>query len=455
VTQAPKAFSLDPSERAGLLRRLSARPAAAPVAPPPSAAETDLRNLPSFEQFETVKSVGTALGIADPYFRPHDGIAGAETRIGGESYINFSSYNYLGLNGDPRIAEAAKAAIDQYGTSVSASRLVSGERPLHRRLERALADLHGAEDCITMVSGHATNVTVVGHMLEAGDLILHDALSHNSVVQGALLSGARRLSFPHNDVAAAEKLLIEHRRRHNRVMIAIEGHYSMDGDFPDLPAFSALARTHRAWLLVDEAHSIGVMGATGRGIAEHFGLGADAADLWMGTLSKTLCGCGGYIAGRRDLIDYLKLATPGFVYSVGMSPPVAAASLAAVEILRQEPWRVARLNWAARVFAETARAAGLDTGSSGGLGIVPIITGSSILAGRLADAMFKRGINVQPILYPAVPEQSARLRFFMSSEHTEAQIATTVAALSEEMPRVSAQKVDYAALALTLRRPRA
>jgi 8-amino-7-oxononanoate synthase len=458
MTQRPKSLTLDPAERAGLLRQLSNRGPRAPRPAAPARApsiEEDLRRLPSYEQLDLVRSIGEVLDIADPYFRVHDGVAGAETRIAGEYYTNFSSYNYLNLNGDPRVSEAAKAAIDQYGTSVSASRLVSGERALHRKLERALADLHGAEDCIALVSGHATNVTIIGHMVGKDDLILHDALSHNSVVQGAQLSGARRLSFPHNDAGAAAELLAAHRKRHQRALIVIEGHYSMDGDIPDLPAFSALARAHNAWLMVDEAHSVGVLGKTGRGIAEHFGMDADAADFWMGTLSKTLSGCGGYIAGKKALIDYLKLATPGFVYSVGLSPPVAGAALASLEIMAREPWRVAKLNAAATRFRDKARSAGLDTGNSGGFGIVPIITGSSILAGRLADSMFRRGINVQPILHPAVPEQSARLRFFMSSEHSEAQIETTVAALAEDLPRIASQKVDLAALALRLRRLRA
>jgi 8-amino-7-oxononanoate synthase len=247
-------------------------------------------------------------------------------------------------------------------------------------------------------------------------------------------------------------LLTEHRGKYNRLLIVIEGLYSMDGDIPDLPAFSALTRAHRAWLMVDEAHSIGVLGKTGRGIGEHFGMDADAADFWMGTLSKTLSSCGGYIAGKRVLIDYLKLSAPGFVYSVGMPAPVAAAAIAALDIMKLEPWRVARLNDAAKLFRDQARFAGLDTGLSAGHGIVPIITGSSIMAGRLADSLFKRGINVQPILHPAVPEQSARLRFFLSSQHSDAQIDETIAALAEEMPRIAAQKVDLAALALKLQR---
>jgi 8-amino-7-oxononanoate synthase len=457
MTLERKTVSLSAGEKAGLLERLSSRRRTAAPEPQrpalaPSSIVRDLMELDSYEQFMNVRSAAEILDIADPYFRVHDGVAGAESRIEGKPYINFSSYNYLGLNGHPEVSAAAKAAIDRYGSSVSASRLVSGERAIHRELERRLADLHGAEDCLTFVSGHATNVTVIGHLLTRNDLILHDSLIHNCAVQGAQLSGAKRLSFPHNDAAAAEKLLIEHGSRHKRVLIVIEGHYSMDGDIPDLPAFSAMARRRKAWLMVDEAHSVGVVGRTGRGIAEHYGMESDAADLWMGTLSKALAGCGGYIAGRRQLIDYLKLSTPGFVYSVGMSPPVAAAAIAAIDVMQREPERVAKLNAAARLFRDRAAACGLDTGLSAGLGIVPIITGSSITAGRLADAAFRRGVNVQPILYPAVPEQSARLRFFLSSEHTAEQIETSIAILAEEGRRVFAEKTDLAALALKLRR---
>jgi 8-amino-7-oxononanoate synthase len=448
-----KSQGLSSADKATLLQRLTGHAKVEPRTPAPPRTQykpDDLSDLESYDQFKIVRSAADLLGISDPYFRIHDGIAGAETSIEGLRYINFSSYNYLGLNGHPTVTAAAKDAIDRYGTSVSASRLVSGERPPHRELERRLAELHGAEDCIAIVSGHATNVTVIGQVMGKNDLILHDAFAHNSIVQGAQLSGARRLSFAHNDVAAAERLLVENRSRHKRVMLVIEGHYSMDGDIPDLPAFSTVARRHGAWLLVDEAHSLGVVGATGKGIAEHFGLPADAADFWMGTLSKTLSGCGGYIAGRRDLIEYLKVSSPGFVYSVGMPPPIAAAAIASLEVLAHEPERVAKLNANTRLLMEQIGKAGLDTGLSGGFSIVPVITGSSITAARLSDALFKRGINVQPIIYPAVPEKSSRLRFFVSSEHTAEQIATTVAILDEEAKRVFAEKVDMAALAMKL-----
>ena len=447
-----KTQGLSSADKASLLQRLTGNAKSETRAPPPKSQYKldDLSDLESYDQFNIVRSAAELLGISDPYFRVHDGIAGAETAIEGKSFINFSSYNYLGLNGHPEVSEAAKQAIDRYGTSVSASRLVSGERPPHRELELRLAALHGAEDCVAFVSGHATNVTVIGHLMSKNDLILHDAFVHNSAVQGAQLSGARRLSFPHNDAAAAERLLTENRSRHKRVMLVIEGHYSMDGDIPDLPAFSAIARRHGAWLLVDEAHSLGVVGKTGRGIAEHFDLPSSAADFWMGTLSKTLSGCGGYIAGRHELVEYLKVSAPGFVYSVGMPPPIAAAAVASLDVMAREPERVAKLNANTRLLMDEIGRAGLDTGLSAGYGIVPVITGSSISAARLSDGLFKRGINVQPIIYPAVPEKSARLRFFVSSEHTPEQIATTVRILAEESKRVFAEKVDMAALAMKL-----
>jgi 8-amino-7-oxononanoate synthase len=221
----------------------------------------------------------------------------------------------------------------------------------------------------------------------------------------------------------------------------------MDGDVPDLASFVALARRHRAWLMIDEAHALGVLGPRGFGTADHFGINPNDVDIWMGTLSKSLVSCGGYIAGRKDLIDYLKVAAPGFVFSVGMAPAAAAAALAALELLKQEPERVRRLNERAALFLRLAREGGLDVGGSIGASIVPVITGSSIRAGRLAQAMFRRGINVQPILYPAVPERAARLRFFVTAAHSEAQIRDAVRILLEEYRQAAADSSDLAAVA--------
>jgi 8-amino-7-oxononanoate synthase len=390
---------------------------------------------PGYQQLRIMSDGAAQLGIASPFFKQHQGIAGAHTQIGGREYLNFSSYNYLGLSGHPAIAAAAKAAIDRYGTSVSASRAVSGERPLHRELETALAEAYDTPDAIVFVSGHATNVTTIGYLFGPRDLILHDELIHNSTLQGIALSGARRLPFPHNNWQALDALLAQQRHQFERVLIVTEGIYSMDGDYPDLPRFIEVKRRHKAFLMIDEAHSFGVMGATGLGIREHFGLQGKDVDIWMGTLSKALAGCGGYIAGETALIEHLKFLAPGFLYSVGMPPPVAAASLAALQCMRREPERTATLRARGAMFLELARAAGIDTGTSAGFAVIPAIVGSSMRAARLSAALFERGINVQPILYPAVPEKLARLRFFMSCEHSEADIRAAVGALEAEMER--------------------
>ena len=421
------------------LRRINAS-ASAPVARVGAAADSPVPEQftrfdlhPGYQQLRIMTDGAAKLGITSPFFKLHEGCASARTRIGGREYLNFSSYNYLGLSGHPAVSAAAKAAIDKYGTSVSASRPVSGERPLHRELEGAIASAYGAEDAIVYVSGHATNVTTIGHLFGSKDLILHDEWIHNSALQGCLLSGARRLSFPHNDWAALDAMLAQQRRQFERVLIVVEGIYGMDGDFPDLPQFVEIKRRHKAFLMVDEAHSFGVMGAKGQGIREHFGLASSDVDIWMGTLSKTLAGCGGYIAGDAALVEHLKFLAPGFLYSVGMSPPVAAASLEALNVLHREPERVATLRKRGAQFLELARAAGIDTGFSAGISVIPAIVGSSLSAARLSARLFERGMNVQPILYPAVPEKLARLRFFMTCEHSEADIRHAVETLRTEL----------------------
>jgi 8-amino-7-oxononanoate synthase len=391
---------------------------------------------PGYQQLRILHEGAVKLGISNPYFRAHEGVAGATTVINGKSLINYSSYNYLGLAGHPEVNAAAKAAIDRYGTSASASRLVSGERPIHRELEREIAALHGVEDCVVFVSGHATNVSTIGHLFGPKDLIVHDALIHNSALLGIQLSGAHRMPFAHNDWDALDRLLAQCRLQYERVLIVIEGIYSMDGDFPDLPRFIEIKRRHRTFLMVDEAHSLGVMGRGGLGIQEHFDLNGSEVDIWMGTLSKALASCGGYVAGESALIEHLKCAAPGFVYSVGMPPANAAAALAALRLLRAEPWRPQTLRERGQQFLELARALGIDTGLSAGYSVIPAITHSSLKAARVAEALYRRGINVQPIVYPAVQERAARLRFFVSSEHSEAQIRSTVEALAEDLRRV-------------------
>jgi 8-amino-7-oxononanoate synthase len=391
---------------------------------------------PEYLRLQESVQATTASGLPNPFFSVHEGITNDRTVIDGREYVNFCSYNYIGMSGDPYVVEKTRDAVAQYGTSVSASRLVSGEKPLHGKLERGIADFIGTEAAVVFVGGHSTNESVIGHLFGPGDLILHDALSHNSIMQGAIMSGARRRPFPHNDWRALEKILAEIRHEYRRVLIVLEGVYSMDGDYPELPKFVELKKRFKTYMLVDEAHSIGTMGLHGRGMSEHFGINPREVDMWMGTLSKSFGSCGGYIAGSKELVEYLKYTAPGFVFSVGLSPSNAAAALASLELLQEEPERVAKLAENSRMFLRLAKDAGLNTGTSNNTAVVPVITGNSEHALRLSHQLKERGINVQPIMYPAVEERAARLRFFITSLHTSEQIRGTVRAVAEELDQI-------------------
>lgn len=402
-----------------------------------------------FEEFPEVQTLAAQfqtlqmLHVSNPYFRVNEGIVNDKTRIEGKELISFSSYNYIGLSGDPRVTQAAKDAAEKFGTSVSASRIATGERPIHRELEQEIASLLGVEDSIVLVSGHATNVTVIGHLMRPGkDLILYDALSHNSIIEGCVLSGARRIAFPHENWEELDKILTEVRGDYERVLITIEGVYSMDGDVADLPKFIEIKKKHNALLLVDEAHSMGVIGPNGLGIRDYYNVPGTEVDLWMGTFSKSFASCGGYIAGRKVLVDYLKYNTPGFVYSVGISPANAGAALAAAKIMKAEPERARHTQANAQFFLKVAKEKGLNTGPSKDSAVVPIITGNSAHALILANALFNDGINVQPILYPAVADNEARLRFFITSDHTEEEITYTVNKCAEHLGRIRRDMAD-------------
>lgn len=387
---------------------------------------TDFHTTPGYQQLALLRAGGTHLGVSSPFFRLREGISAAHSRVAGRELINFSSYNYLGLAGHPEVMTAAKSAIEDYGTSVSASRIVSGERPFHLALEQALAHFYGVDDALAFVSGHATNLSVLGQLLGPKDLILHDEYAHNSIVLGARLSGAQRLLFAHNDWQSLAELLRTHRRHAGRCLIVVEGIYSMDGDFPDLPRLLELKRRFASWLMVDEAHSLGVMGTDGAGLANHFSIDSREVDIWMGTLSKTLASCGGFIAGSQALVDQLRYLAPGFLYSVGLSPADGAAALKALEILQREPYRVGRLQKNGRHLLNGFQHLGIDSGTSQGFAIVPWIVGSSLRAVQLSEQLLQSGVDVQPILSPAVPERRARLRFFVSSEHSPDDIEETL-----------------------------
>ncbi|RKT03029.1 8-amino-7-oxononanoate synthase [Streptomyces sp. 3211.6] len=431
----------------------AAAPAAGPAPgcdPPPAGhslpdAHTRIECFPEVARHGERLALLDRTGLANPYFLVHEGGLTGTTVVDGRELVSFSGYNYLGMATDPQVTAAATEAVERYGTSVSASRLLSGNRPLHLELEAELAGLLGCEDALALANGHATNVTVIGHLVGPGDLVVHDALAHDSILQGCRLSGATRRPFPHDDAAALDALLAQIRHQYRRVLVVVEGVYSMDGDIADLPALIEVKRRHGALLMVDEAHSIGTIGPTGGGVGEYHGVDRAAVDLWAGTLSKALAGCGGYVAGTDRVVSYLRYTAPGFVYSAGLTPADTAASLAALRLLRAEPERVARLTANAALFTRLARAAGLDTGDSHDTPVVPCIIGDSAKTLRLAEALFRQGISVNPILHPAVPEEKARLRFFVTRDHTPEQIRRTVTALTRELRRLDAAESGGAA----------
>jgi 8-amino-7-oxononanoate synthase len=437
-----KSSPLTGGTRERLLRRVESMQEAVAtnaVQRPGAAAQlksTDFSTLPGYDELRFYRSMGEKFGVDYPYFRMHDGRAGSHTEIAGKAVLNFSSYDYLGLNGHPEIVEAAKAAIDRYGVSASASRHVAGERPVHRALERALAEHYGVDDSLVFVSGYATNLGVIGHLVGPKDLVIYDSLAHNSIVMGGVLSGATRRSFAHNDLGDLDRILASSRDRYARVLIVVEGLYSMDGDYPDLPGLIEIKNRHSAWLMVDEAHAFGVLGRRGYGTAEHFGLDPKLVDIWMGTLSKTLAGCGGYIAGCNELIEYLRLTVGSFVYSVGMPPVIAASALKALELLHREPERVATLQRNGTTFRLLALERGLDVGSGAGTAICPVIVADSLPAVMLSNRLLERGINVQPVTHPAVPAKASRLRFFLTALHSDAEMATAVDMTAEELSNI-------------------
>lgn len=408
----------------------SERPVHAPMTPPPTAADP----FPEIGALEARLRGLEQAGLANPFLRANERVRGRTARIGGQDVISFTSFDYLGLTGHPDVTRAAKAAIDRFGCSASASRMVGGNNTLLDDLDRELASFLGTESATVFPCGYGTNASVFAHLFGAEDLILYDELAHNSMVQGAGASKAGKRSFRHNDHDQLDALLRDLRPKYRRVVVAIEGVYSMDGDYPDLPRFIEVKRRHDAMLYVDEAHSVGTMGPGGRGICDHFGVDPSEGDLWMGTISKALGAGGGYLAGNKRLIRYLGYTTPSFVFSTACSPPNVAAALEGLKVIQREPWRVTRLRERSELFLKLAADCDLDTGSSGDTPVIPVIVGGSNRAILVSQLLLERGVNAQPILYPAVRESAARVRFFLTAEHSEDQIVRTVEALSEVVP---------------------
>jgi len=383
----------------------------------------ELDQLPEVRKFQQrLKKAREVTGLEEPYFR---------VREQKSTLINLNNYNYLGLNGHPEVVEAATEAAREHGTTVSASRLVGGELSLHRELEAEIADFLGAEAALAMVSGYGTNVSVISFLLGPGDLVLHDAYAHDSAQRGAMASRSKRMQFPHNDLDALESLLEKERGSYRRVLVLVEGLYSMDGDFPDLPRLLEMQERHKFLLMVDEAHSFGVLGKTGRGLAELQNVPRDSNVIWMGTLSKSLASCGGFLAGSERFIQFIKHSLPGFVYSVGLTPPNSAAALAALRILRREPERVTRLQELSAHFRGELLAAGFEIGTCAGEAIFPVFFSDPHQVIEVNERLYAEGVEGSAIIFPAVPRDRSRLRFFLSSSHTKEQLSQVVQLLKK------------------------
>lgn len=344
--------------------------------------------------------------------------------------LMLGSYSYLGLNGDPRISRAAREAIARYGTGTLGVRLLAGTLDLHKRLEVRIAAFKRTETAITFPSGFMANLSAITSLVGRNDVVFCDKLDHASIVDGCLLSQAEFVRFRHNDLAHLEQCLQRYPHPDRTRLVVVDGVYSMDGDIADLPGLSRLCREYDAWLMVDEAHSIGVLGETGHGIEEHYGLPDDAVDIKMGTLSKAIPSTGGYIATRRRLGEAIRWRGRGFIYSASASPAAVAAAIAALDVIEAEPERVERLHRNCDYFRTLLSQYGIpcsDTGSA----IFPVVCGEDWLAYELAHYCHAHGVFVQAIPHPVVPKGTARLRACVNANHTESDLDYCAAVLRD------------------------
>jgi 8-amino-7-oxononanoate synthase len=387
------------------------------------------------------------LEFSDPFFAQIDRLR-AEFEAQGKHFVSFANYDYLGLANHPRIREEAKREIDGIGIGALASRLVGGERTTHKPFEAEIAEFLGMESALTLVSGYLSNVTTIAWLMSGKrDAIFIDELAHNSIVAGADGAPAQVEKFRHNDLDHLDHLLARHREEYRNVLIVVEGVYSMDGDTADLPRLLAIKEKYKVWLLVDEAHSLGVLGETGRGLAEHQGVDPARIDLIVGTMSKTLASCGGYVCGKKQVIDWFRYTLPGFVYSVGLSPVILAAARTALRLMQEETWRIAKLADNAELFRTVAHEAGFSTGPAIGRGVVPILFSSDVETMWASQHLLENGYYVPPVVRIGVPKDGPRLRFFFSANHSEAEIRGVIQML-RDMPPVTEEAHQIVAAAM-------
>jgi 8-amino-7-oxononanoate synthase len=344
---------------------------------------------------------------------------GARVLVRGREMGMFASYSYLGLIGHPRINEAAKLAVDRFGTGTHGVRTLAGSLSIHRELEETIANFRGADAAVTYTSGYVTNLTVVSTLLGRGDYVISDKLNHASIVDGCMMSGAKFLRFRHNDMDALEQRLQQVPSDVSKLVVS-DSVFSMDGDVINFPKLVELCRKYKAWLMIDEAHSIGVLGKTGRGIEEHFGM-PGVIDIKMGTLSKTIPSVGGYIAGKKDIIEYLRHGSRAYIFSAALPPAQAAAAKAAFEVILDEPWRVEKLQQNSTQFIQGMKQRGFNTLFTE-TAIVPVICGSDEAAYRMTREAQHHDTFVLPVVSPAVPPGMARLRATVTAAHEKEEI---------------------------------
>lgn len=353
---------------------------------------------------------------------------GAKVLVRGREMGMYASYSYLGLINHPRINEAAKKAIDKFGTGTNGVRFLAGTLTIHNELEETIANFKHTEAAITYSSGYATNLTVVSTLMGRGDYVFSDKLNHASIVDGCLMSGAEFRRFRHNDMEHLEGLLKNAPPDVAKLVIA-DSVFSMDGDIINLPKVLELTRKYHAWLMIDEAHSVGVLGEKGTGIEEHFGLG-DVIDIKMGTLSKTIPSVGGYVAAKKDIITYLRHASRAYIFSAALPPAQAAAANEAFKVILDEPWRVERLNQNTKQFIGGLKGLGFDTLLTE-TAIVPVLCGDDDTAFAMTREAQHNDVFVMPVISPAVPEGLARLRATVTAAHDPSEIERAMDVIGE------------------------
>jgi 8-amino-7-oxononanoate synthase len=378
------------------------------------------RNHERLEQLEAAKQHDLL-----PYFRLLTSQAGPVVEMEGRETIMLGSNNYLGLTGDSRVKEAARDALEAYGTGVTGSRLLNGTTPLHVELERELAEWMGTEEAIVYTTGYQSNVGCIGAILEPGDTVICDSGDHASILDGCKLSGAKLRPFRHNRMDKLEKMLQRAGEDGGGVLVVVDGVFSMEGDVCDLPRIVELCREHGARLMVDEAHGAGVLGARGAGASELFGLEAEV-DLRMGTFSKSLASCGGFIAGPADVIEYLRISSRSFIFSASAVPAAVGAALAALRVIRSDgPQLFEALLGNASYLRAGLRELGLKVVEPGTLPdgtdattpVVPVMVGDDWQAVLLWKALFDAGVYTNVAIHPAVPPGGALLRTSLMATH--------------------------------------